>query len=602
MNILRTVSIPLLVAAALAPAACSSSTSPVPSPSIGETESPIINGSVDSSHVSVVALLQQGSNGEGSACTATVIKTDLAKKVGYALTAAHCVEGINGGTPSASNFVVVEGKDYNDQTGSIVYYVTDYKKNPSYGGDAGDPYDFAIVKFAGVDADTKVTPYATKSIDALKEGQSVDLLGYGKTSDTDTENTVRHIITKPIDTLDALYLGFNQTNGGLCQGDSGGPVLAKFGGVDYVVGVNSFVASDSGTCLQGGYAGRVSAAQAWIEGYISGTGGTDVPTCDECQTGASSGKGACVSQSQACGQSDACVQYNDCLGACKDQACYDKCGTSNAAGKATFDAYSDCVLKECKAECSAACGFQFDSSSDGGAANTCFEANCCSEGSGCADDATCTACLGANPPSSATCQANAKFKALTTCISKSCADEFGGTAKCGFTFDDSKDGGASNKCFEGACCSQGTACADDATCTDCLSNSDADATTCSKNAAYADLVNCLSDSCADEFGIGGSGGSSGAAGKGGSTGTAGTSSSAAGSSGDGDPEGGDSGAGGTNGSASLGNGANNGNGSSSSGGCAVADAGASTSSGLAGLMLAVGALFAGRSRRRTSAR
>jgi MYXO-CTERM domain-containing protein len=597
VNILRTVSLPLLVVAALVPSACSTDLSPAPSPATGEQGSPIINGKEDTSHVSVVALIQQGSGNEVAACTATIIKTDVAKKTGWALTAAHCVEGINGDVPAASKFVVIEGKDYNAQSGAVVYYVTDYKKNPSYGGDAGDPYDFAIVKFTGVDADTAVTPFATKSIDALKKGQSVDLLGYGKTSDSDTTNSIRHIITKPIDSLDALYIGFNQTTGGLCQGDSGGPVLAKFGGTDYVVGVNSFVSSDSGTCLQGGFAGRVSAAQAWIEGYISGSGGTDVPTCDECQTGASSGKGACVTQSQACGQSDPCIQYNDCIGACKDQACVTACGTSNAAGQKVFEAYSDCVLSECKAECTSACGFKFDDSTDGGAANTCFEASCCTEGGDCAGDATCTSCLGANPPAAATCQANAKFKALSTCLSKSCADEFGGTAKCGFTFDTSTDGGTSNKCFEGSCCSEGQACADDATCDDCLSNSKADPAVCGKNAAYTGLVGCLTDSCADEFGLAGGGGAP-STGKGGSSaaGTGGTSSSGAGSTGDD----GDAGAtaGGSKDGVSIGNGAPAGS-NSSSGGCAVADTGASTSSGLAGLMLAVAALFTGRARRRT---
>jgi MYXO-CTERM domain-containing protein len=601
VNILRTVSIPLLVVAALAPSACSTEISRAPSPNTGEAQSPIINGKEDATHVSVVALLQQGSGNEGSACTATIIKTDVNKKIGYALTAAHCVEGINGGVPSASNFFVVEGKDYNAQSSSVVYYVTDFKKNPSYGGDAGDPYDFAIVKFTGADADTAVTPYATKALDTLKQGQSVDLLGYGKTSDTDTTNSIRHIITKPIDSLDALYIGFNQTNGGLCQGDSGGPVLAKLGGKDYVVGVNSFVSSDSGTCLQGGFAGRVSAAQAWIDGYISGAGGTDVPTCDECQTGASSGKGACVTQSQACGQSDACVQYNDCLGGCKDQACYTACGTSNAAGKKVFDAYSDCVLTECKAECSSACGFTFDDSTDGGAANTCFESKCCSQGSDCAGDATCTACLGSNPPAAATCQGNAKFKALSTCISKSCADEFGGAAKCGFTFDTSQDGGASNKCFEGSCCSEGQACADDATCDDCLSNADADPDTCGKNSAYTGLVGCLRDSCADEFGLAGAGGapSTGKGGSSGTGGTGGTSSSNGGSDGEGD--GGTDASGGKDG-VSIGNGSPAGSGNSSSGGCAVAETGANAPSGIAGLLLAVGALFAGRTRRRTASR
>lgn len=605
MKIIRSLSVPAFVLVACgAVAACSTQTQAPPVAS--ESQSRIIGGKVDTTHPSVVALIQQGAKNSAAACTATIIKTDVTKQVGYVLTAAHCVEGIDGGTPAPSKFVVIEGGDYNVAS-ALTYAVTAYQKHPSYGGNAGDAYDFAMVKIAGVDASTKVTPFATKTIDKLKVGAKVDLIGYGKTSDNDTDNTIRHIINKPIATEEPLLFGFNQTDGGLCQGDSGGPVIANIGGVDYVVGVNSFVSSSNGTCLQGGFSGRISAAQAWVEGYIAGTGGTDVQTCDECAAAVTSGKGSCVDEQQACSASDKCIQYNDCVNLCKagDSACQTKCASGNAAGKTVFDGYIGCIESACKVQCTSACGFAFDGSEDGGKANACFEGKCCSQGSSCNDDATCEKCFSATPPSSATCQGNAAYTALVSCISEKCADEFGiKPAKCGFTFDDSEDAGAANKCFEGSCCAQGTACDGDETCTSCLTDKDADAATCQENKAYADLGACLTESCAEEFGIdqGGAGGTSSgkggaSSGKGGtSSGKGGTSSGTAGANDGGDGEG--AGTGGTTGKGKGGSAAVNtgnpnqtGSGSNDSGGCSVGGPASGSAGAFGGLALAAFAMM-----------
>ena len=522
MNTTRILVVPLVAAAI---AACAPQTQERGGSS--ESRSPIINGTVDSAHPSVVALLlQEGSSNQGSACTATIIQTDPVKGVGFVLTAAHCVEGTKATPPLPGELVVVEGNDYNDPK-SIVYSVTAFQKHPQYGGNAGDSYDFALVKIAGVDKDTKVTPYATKAVDAsLKVATKVDLVGYGKTSDTDTTNTTRHIIKKPIDSLTSLLIGFDQTNGGLCQGDSGGPVIASLGGVDHVVGVNSFVASDTGTCLQGGFSGRISAAQDWVKGYIDGTGGTDVQTCDECKGAVTAGKGACVDEQQACGASPGCVAYNDCLGKCAatDDPCFEKCGTTNAAGKPTFDAYASCVQTACKAACPVAvvaCGFGFSDA----ACDACYKGACCADGDSCAADDTCTKCATGALKDAKICGANAAFTALNGCIDTSCPTECGGPPpKCGFTF----AAGPKNDCFEKACCSEGSDCASDKTCDSCLGAKPPSAKTCKGNAAYTALLGCLSDSCAEEFNF--DTGTGGASGKGGSTvGKGGSSSGKAGS-------------------------------------------------------------------------
>src|SRR2546430_6195801 len=120
-------------------AACGSSSSPK-SEQTATNASPIINGVVDTTDNAVVAIAV----GNQGLCSGTIVKVDAANKIGWVLTAAHCVE--------VAPVLAIQGSDFND-INALQYYVVDYSQDTRYqqGGDPGQPYDFAVIRIAGVD-------------------------------------------------------------------------------------------------------------------------------------------------------------------------------------------------------------------------------------------------------------------------------------------------------------------------------------------------------------------------------------------------------------------------------------------------------------------
>ncbi len=223
---------------------------------LGARQSPIFFGAPDTTHQAVVAVL-----GSNSACTGTIIAKNGTK--GFVLTAAHCMAD----TPQ----YVVQGNDYNDPS-AIVYKVTDSKGHPSY---QGDQYDFAMVTFVGASASTPTIDAMTGDTDALKAGDTVNFVGYGRTESNDM-NSIRNAVTGTLSQVTATQTAYSQGKGGPCQGDSGGPSLSTIGGKEYVSGVTSY---GDGACDQFGVSGRVSAVYtSFIKPYIDGT--ATPLTCD----------------------------------------------------------------------------------------------------------------------------------------------------------------------------------------------------------------------------------------------------------------------------------------------------------------------------------
>src|SRR5262245_10457638 len=95
----------LFFAPFLAALAFSCSASPEPEKS-GSSSGAIIGGNLDTTHQAVVAVYQESST-DGAICSGTFIKTDPTTKVGYVLTAAHCVQS------SLPPVIVLQGDDYN---------------------------------------------------------------------------------------------------------------------------------------------------------------------------------------------------------------------------------------------------------------------------------------------------------------------------------------------------------------------------------------------------------------------------------------------------------------------------------------------------------
>jgi hypothetical protein len=68
-------------------------------------------------------------------------------------------------------------------------------------------------------------------------------------------------------------------------------------------------------------------------------------TCDECVAA------SCSSEKTACGPNTDCNAYTQCVFACPDAACIDKCATDHAAGKTAGEALGTCTSGKCKSAC-----------------------------------------------------------------------------------------------------------------------------------------------------------------------------------------------------------------------------------------------------------
>lgn len=379
---------------------------------VGDARQPIINGTPDTTHQAVVALL-----GNSSACSGTIIAVDAAKGEGYVLTAAHCVSDPPQVVRLGTNYV-----SYDKQ-----YFVTDFAAHPDYDSSALI-YDFAMVTFSWSGPTPPVIP-AIAAPDGLVSGSNVKFVGYGVTESSDF-NTVRYYKDGQLETIKALTVEYDQTpsgnNGGPCNGDSGGPALFVVGGTEYVAAVTSY---GDANCSMFGASGRVSAAKAFIDDYIvNGGGGSSGQTCDQCSQQVTSGGGPCASAYNACAQNQDCIDFYDCISACSSDACFQTCINNHPQGSDLYGAMVTCICDsgcptECAAECGGGqqgCGF---TSSDQACA-TCFENACCSEGQACAAEPACVDCLTGNSDPSCF-DSNAKAKAFAGCLEASCATECG---------------------------------------------------------------------------------------------------------------------------------------------------------------------------------
>jgi hypothetical protein len=79
-----------------------------------------------------------------------------------------------------------------------------------------------------------------------------------------------------------------------------------------------------------------------------GSAATDATTVEDCATCTN---GKCSSEKSACAQGSECDAYAQCLAACTDTACFDKCGTGHATGKAASQALETCTITNCKVAC-----------------------------------------------------------------------------------------------------------------------------------------------------------------------------------------------------------------------------------------------------------
>ena len=417
--------------------ACSVSTSEDDVPVVDTTE-PIINGSRDTGHPAVVALTMTkpgpGGKDEYSGCTGTMVSVDPATKIGYVLTAAHC-------TIKATSVSITQGNDKKASATLVSYGFIDHYEHPSYNGATTSPYDVAMIRVIGVDANTPVVPML--SPDNLVQGQTrVTSVGWGMTIRPDVQtdagpNMLKNRIDGTVASLSATAVGVRyDNNGDICHGDSGGPVLVTVGGKEYVAAVHSYVYEP---CVGVGYSVRASAHKAFFQGIMSKP--APAPSCDLCKKTATSGANACGEARRACYNDAQCNGLRTCLSACvtaggdagASDDCKKQCGVQFPFGAAKYNhSLVYCACNACETQCAGdttcaavpECGMVMQATSgDAGpsACNTCMNGGCCAEQDACGRDGHCYRCT--RNPETAGCDTDALYKRLTTCKAARCSGQ-----------------------------------------------------------------------------------------------------------------------------------------------------------------------------------
>jgi hypothetical protein len=254
-----------LLPVALALAACVSN--PADQPSQGTSRAPIVGGEVDLQHTAVVDILLDGEQD----CSGTLISPHLV------LTAAHCIVE---DTEDPSELVVFTGPDESDLEGGELHEVIAGPIHPTHGTDPQDEDigDMAVLVLAEPSTIAPMAynrqPLAEDMID-----RPVTVVGYGDTTiQVPTRGGgTRRSVTIPLVDFNQNWVLAGGGGQSQCYGDSGGPMLMELGGVERVIGIDSWSAKNN--CGGVEHNTRVDLLSAWVdeqvEAYDPGWDGGD---------------------------------------------------------------------------------------------------------------------------------------------------------------------------------------------------------------------------------------------------------------------------------------------------------------------------------------
>ena len=329
-------------------ASCSSS--PTSRELVGKTRSAIIGGTTDTTHSAVVAILADAGGNSFDECSGSIVQ--VKNGVGYVLTAAHCCGG-EPTNPNISPSIIVEASDYGPYEADIG---NSNPAAPAYpvipGSIAWDKgyttsnqlaYDFCMLQFSGASASTPVLNLPTSTSDGLSVGVSVEYVGFGITSETQSgmNNSLRYHVTSTVDQqVTSLVIKYSEGGGrgGPCSGDSGGPALLPAGAAQSSQTVVATTSYGDVNCASYGVSMRVSSEtgpNGFITQYLAGNidagssaGDAGVNSqCDSCEMNVTSVNGACYNQVQACENNTDCNNFAGCLNNCaaNDNTCVQNC-------------------------------------------------------------------------------------------------------------------------------------------------------------------------------------------------------------------------------------------------------------------------------------
>jgi V8-like Glu-specific endopeptidase len=225
------------------------------------TRRPIINGTVDNTHTSVVALTHPYT---GQFCTGTVIAPRVILSAGHCLVEMQKEFQQQGVTFKPTDVKIFYGTTVGSSGQSVG--VSAAYAHPQYAllSNGAPQYDVSVWLLTQNSPEPAMAWQKTPLGNVT--GQTVTLVGYGVTdAQSQTGNGTRRTVQAQISGVDDQDIYYGNGYSGTCQGDSGGPMFLNQGGAEVLIGVTSY---GDQSCVQEGANARVDAFADFINQYV----------------------------------------------------------------------------------------------------------------------------------------------------------------------------------------------------------------------------------------------------------------------------------------------------------------------------------------------